>query len=221
MVPNVVATIKYETAHNSVIHEQSIYCPEIGEQVNLSKMLCDANNGVVDAQVNLAIFYQNGIMINKDLVESLRWFKKAAENGDAQAQLAVGQYYDMGVGTPVDHSQALKFYIAAAQNGNVSAQYNAAHLLERNSDSWDCSTIFDAIQFYKLAAHNGCALAQFKVYQLSRNGSFKAISMEEGDQHYRMAMSSHASISLRASEGDEDAIQQLLVLNAFIKGEIS
>ena len=42
-----------------------------------------AEQGFVDAELNLAAAYQNGVGVPKDQAEALMWYRKAAERGDA------------------------------------------------------------------------------------------------------------------------------------------
>ena len=48
-----------------------------------------AEQGVEEAQNNLARCYQKGLGVEKDLVKALEWANKAAENGDEKAKVTV------------------------------------------------------------------------------------------------------------------------------------
>ncbi|MBK7215004.1 MAG: sel1 repeat family protein [Bacteroidales bacterium] len=54
--------------------------PEIIEETKLR-----AESGEADAQCNLGIFYFFGQGVQRNLVESTKWYHRAAAQGDAQA----------------------------------------------------------------------------------------------------------------------------------------
>ena len=52
-----------------------------------------------DAQANLALIYQNGMLkTGRDLSKARHWFDVASENGDAKAEFWLGCYYQYGWG---------------------------------------------------------------------------------------------------------------------------
>jgi hypothetical protein len=66
--------------------------------------------------------YANGRGVEKDYVEAVKWYRKAAEQGDAKAQLNLGASYAKGDGVNKDTVQATKWYRKAAEQGEVVAQ---------------------------------------------------------------------------------------------------
>mgnify|MGYP002130524370 CR=1 FL=1 len=59
--------------------------------------------------------------VSKDEVESVKWFRKAADQGDATAQFNLGSMYANGQGTAQDYAQALRWYQAAAGQAPTAA----------------------------------------------------------------------------------------------------
>ena len=45
-----------------------------------------ADQGDVNAEVNLVLMFENGLGVKQDLEEALRWFRTAAHQGDAEAE---------------------------------------------------------------------------------------------------------------------------------------
>ena len=110
--------------------------PMSGQQITTLIKLAD--EGDVDAQVQLALMYKAGFTevlcaaipfnakkeiqrCRKDYPsnykEALKYFKMAAEAGDAVAQTHMGWFYDKGEGVKQDYNAALKWYrMAAAQD---------------------------------------------------------------------------------------------------------
>lgn len=82
-----------------------------------------AQQGNVDAQVQLGLLYSLGIACKKDLQESLRWYTLAAKRGNTSAQRILGEVYELGNQIPQNFAEAAKWYCLAAKNGDVHAQF--------------------------------------------------------------------------------------------------
>lgn len=85
-----------------------------------------AQEGDVVAQRNLALMYQRGRGVSKDLREAASWYRRAADQGDAGAQLALGAMYQTGRGTPQDYDVAASLYRKAMRGGSARAAYRLA-----------------------------------------------------------------------------------------------
>ncbi len=85
-----------------------------------------AQQGVVAAQYNLAMCYDNGQGVTRDYYEANKWYRKAAENGYSEAQVTLGARYMSGKGITRDPAQAVKWLTKAAEQGNADGQYNLA-----------------------------------------------------------------------------------------------
>jgi TPR repeat protein len=60
--------------------------------------------------------------VNKDLTESVKWYRKAAEQGHAKAQWNLGSFYRYGDGgISTDLTEAERWYQNAAEQGNATA----------------------------------------------------------------------------------------------------
>jgi hypothetical protein len=57
-----------------------------------------AENGLAEAQAQLAVVYLQGLGVPRNPVEALKWSTKAAEQGHPQGQFNIGAMYAMGVG---------------------------------------------------------------------------------------------------------------------------
>jgi TPR repeat protein len=77
----------------------------------LIKYKSAAVNNDVYAQAMVGSYYANdGYGVKKDFVESMYWYKMAAEKGMASAQYAVGVMYAEGDGVVKDVNEALRWY---------------------------------------------------------------------------------------------------------------
>ncbi len=83
-----------------------------------------ANQNYPDAQANLGVIYQKGILkTGRDLSKARHWFEAASENGDAKAQYWLGCYYQYGWGgLAKDRSKALDLYEKAVAGNYASAE---------------------------------------------------------------------------------------------------
>ncbi len=85
-----------------------------------------AEAGVVSAQLRLADYSLNGIIIKHDIWQAIYWYKKAAAQNDPYALFMLGTFADQGIGENINKKKALKFFIKSAQLGFARAQYNLA-----------------------------------------------------------------------------------------------
>jgi uncharacterized protein len=90
-----------------------------------------AEQGDVEAQIRLGYLYFDGLGVNQDYKEGVRWFRKAAEQGNAEAQGKIGIAYQLGKGDlPKDYKEAAKWFLKAAEQGAFNRYYNLGFLYE-------------------------------------------------------------------------------------------
>lgn len=82
-----------------------------------------AERGETWAQVNLGLLYAQGLGVQEDTREAMKWFRMAAEQGDATAQHCLGMIYEEGRGISPDYEKAAKWYRLAADQGFSWAQH--------------------------------------------------------------------------------------------------
>lgn len=61
-------------------------------QAAASLFLASAQLGKAEAQLNLGILYLNGLGVDQNNQEAVRWIRMAAERGEAQAQANMGHF---------------------------------------------------------------------------------------------------------------------------------
>ena len=66
--------------------------------------------------------FPQGMAVNKDLEEAVKWNTSAAELGDAGAQARLGYQYASGLGVERDLAAAERWYLASAQGDHVGGQ---------------------------------------------------------------------------------------------------
>ena len=70
--------------------------------------------------------YEGAGGAKKDLAESAKWYRKAAEAGLAKAQFNYGRMCQKGEGVTTDVIEAVKWMRASAEQGFANAQYYLA-----------------------------------------------------------------------------------------------
>ena len=125
-----------------------------------------AGRGEAEAQANLAILYQTGVGVPKDLAKAADLYNLAAAQGNAVAQNNLGRMYDKGIGVEKDLKKAVALYEKAANQGNADAQNNLAFLY------WNGvgvpRDLSKAMALYRQAADQGNTYAQQELGTLPR-----------------------------------------------------
>jgi hypothetical protein len=81
-----------------------------------------AEAGEARAQFLLGLAYEYGYAgLTKDVVQALRWSKRAAEQGIGLPETWVGDFYYDGIGVPIDYAEALAWYRRGSEHGYASA----------------------------------------------------------------------------------------------------
>jgi TPR repeat protein len=85
-----------------------------------------AEQGYPRAQFNLALRYDGGQGVPRDVGRPCHWFRKAAEQGYAPAQFNLGAALRQGPGPAQDSEKAILWYGRAGEQGHASSQFNLA-----------------------------------------------------------------------------------------------
>ena len=112
-----------------------------------------AEQGNMSAQIIMGWCYYYGDGVQKDKVESAKWYLKAAEQGEPSAQSHIGDCYDEGDGVEKNMSEAARWYRKAAVQGDADAQYNLG-LCYDNGDGVLQDKV-EAVKWYRKAAEQG------------------------------------------------------------------
>jgi TPR repeat protein len=80
------------------------------------------------AEYNLALAYQNGEAVPKDLEQAIDWYRKASDQGDVLALMNLGAMYENGVGVSADYLKAADLYRKAAEEGFAEGEYGLGFL---------------------------------------------------------------------------------------------
>jgi len=104
-------------------------------------------------QFSLALRYENGTGVKKNLAQAVNWYLRSAKNGNAKAQFNLASMYENGEGTARNIPQAIRWYTTAANNGDANAQVNLGNQYARGINI--PKNIQKAAKWYKRAADQG------------------------------------------------------------------
>ncbi len=124
-------------------------------------------------QFTLALRYEHGTGVKKNLPQAINWYLRAAKNNNAKAQFNLASLYENGEGVSRNIPQAIRWYYAAANNGDVNAQVNLGNKYARGNNVPKNTN--KAAYWYKRAADQGdmrgCANLNYLIK--SNNGVIK------------------------------------------------
>ena len=108
------------------------------EKANYAKAVENFNEAAVQGNLkamrNLAICYENGQGVEKNLPVALVWYEKAAKGGDEVSLRCVGNiyaYFPKEYGVKKDYAKAFDCYSLAAELGDAEAIYQIGRCYEK------------------------------------------------------------------------------------------
>lgn len=143
-----------QSAELEELYKRADFLQHIRPAEALSLFSSLAAGGHAKAQRKLGEMYLIGHGVDRDLHESAKWYRRAAEQGDAEAQNRLGERYESGTGVQQDYGQALYWFTKAAVQGLPEAKYNLAvmygkgHGVPRNDEAARSWCIKAAAQGY-------------------------------------------------------------------------
>ena len=135
-----------------------------------------AEQGLADAQYNLAWMYAHGEGVTQDYKKALKWYQLAVEQGDATAGHQLGEMYRFGQGVKTNYKEALKFYRLAAPQV-VQSQYSLGAMYYQGQGV-DQDIVIAYMWFY-VAAENGNPRSKGNVNVLAEEMKPKQIAKAE------------------------------------------
>jgi hypothetical protein len=93
------------------------------ERKHFDETLAKAKTGDAEARYEVARLYAQAEGTKKDIEESSRWCRLAAEQGLAKAQFTLSMRLITGVGAPRDQSESIKWMRKAADQGYARAEF--------------------------------------------------------------------------------------------------
>jgi TPR repeat protein len=113
-----------------------------------------AQSGSAEAQYMLGRAYYLGYGVARDLIETVKWYKKAAEQNYALAESGLSHLYLDGEGVAKDVTEAGRWLQKAAEHGHAVSQFTLALVLEQQGK------FAEAAVWHRKAAEQDLANAQ-------------------------------------------------------------
>lgn len=127
------------------------------QNMTINELQKQAEQGNVDAQLELASLYDNGQGVEQSREKAVEWYTKAAEQGNATAQCILGSCYHDGLIVKQSYEKAVEWYTKAAEQGDATAQgilgdcYDSGQGVEQSYEK--------ALRYYIMAALQGDIIA--------------------------------------------------------------
>ena len=144
-----------------------------------------AEQGGVQAQINLGAMYHKGVGVARNDGEAVKWWRRAAGQGHVETQVNLGAMYYKGVGVARNDEEAMKWTRLAAEQGHAQAQFNFGAMchkgegVEQNDE--------EAAKWIRLAAEQGHAQAQSNLGAMYHDGIGVARDYGEAVKWTRLA----------------------------------
>lgn len=196
----------------------------IPSQEELEQLKRNAEQDDAEAQYQLGRCYANGLGVEIDMLEAVRWFALAAEQGVALAQCALGNCYYYGYGVDYDCTKAVSWYLKAAKQGLAKAQCSLGKV-ECFNDELDKDYKQRDYYWFRLAADQGDAEGQWRLSQCCIYGSKEEIYwckkaaeqgytaaveyLKEKDEEWKIKQREKDELLKAASQGDVHAMAEL------------
>jgi len=117
-----------------------------------------ADIGDTFAQTNIGYMLSQGLGVEKNEKEAIKWYEKAALKGDSNAQFNIGSMCETGRGIEQNYEKALEWYSKSAEQGNAFAQANLGSLYYNGNG---VKVNYEkALYWYSKSAAQGYSLAQ-------------------------------------------------------------
>lgn len=143
-------------------------CASTKPTINIAEQMPLAKSGDPIAQLKLAVAYDAGIGIERNIQKAITWYEKSAEQGNAEAQNSLGGIYQAGDGVSQDSKEAVKWFAKAAEQNHPYAQNSLA--IRYLSGQGVKKDIVKALYWYEESASNGNIYAFRNLGQIYSTG---------------------------------------------------
>lgn len=150
-----------------------------------------AMKGDDSAQLSLGYSYRNGLGVERDDAEGVKWYFRSARQGNSYAQNNLGCCYEDGYGVEKDYAEAVKWYQKAADQGNATALFNLGECYE-NGYGFEVDYSM-AVRLYRESAEKGFAAAQRHLGLCYENGLGVTLNYAEAKKWFQKALESGSS----------------------------
>ncbi|MEA2085148.1 MAG: tetratricopeptide repeat protein [Thermodesulfobacteriota bacterium] len=134
----------------------------------ISDLVNRAEEGSVDAQIQLGIAYRNGEDVSKNPKRALFWFRKAVKQDSGVGKRLLGEMYENGNGVKRNFRKAARWYQKAADSGDLEALVNLGMLYETGQGV--TRDFREAVKLYQKAADHGFGDGRSHLWKMFERG---------------------------------------------------
>lgn len=153
-----------------------------------------ANLGSSKSLFVLGSYYENGIGVEKNHKEAVRFYLTAANLGHCNAQFFLGKCYEDGIGVEVNYDKAILWHTKAANQDNTASMLSLGIIYLRQDINYN-----KAFDWFSKAANQDDSYAQEMVGFCYKNGLGTSQDNSEAIKWYTKA----------ANKGNRDAQYEL------------
>jgi TPR repeat protein len=154
-----------------------------------------ARKGDGNAAALLGVAYEDGLRVQQDLSQAIRWYRQAAMQGDVKVQHHLALMYEQGKGAMPDFAEAARWYGKAASLGYAPSQCNLGNLYENGHGVQRDPA--QAAKWYEIAARQGDAQAQSNIGYMYNHGEGVVHDDQQAVYWYRKAAEQGFAIAQR------------------------
>ncbi len=183
--------------------------PQAVIQAGIRDLAGRAGAGDADARYALALAYENGEGVDRDLPLAARWYAKAAQQGHPDAQYRLGLMYESGEGIKPDYRRAAEWYRRAGGVGrHPGAQFAMGRLFYHGLGTAPDNAA--ALAWFRRAAMQGHAGSQYLLGEIYQRGWGVERNRVEAYKWFSLAMGHGDRISISGNLVDPAAARAAL-----------
>ena len=129
------------------------------DHIIFEKNKIEVEKGDAGTESALGWEYMNGIGVERDQAEGIKWYRKAVAQGSAEAEWYLADCYARGNGVEQDIAEAIKLYRKSAEQGYAVAEHDLGVCYEKGNGV--LKDYVEAFRWYSKAAEQGDALGQY------------------------------------------------------------
>lgn len=170
------------------------------------------------AMFAMGMVYAQGLGINKDLVESKRWYEKASEAGYMKADYNLAMMYRRGIGVEQNFEKAYEYLLRASQSNYPQTLYAVGYFLYKG---FGCSQNYiKAAEYFQQAAEKNHGYAMYMLGMCYRNGYGVDRDLSKAEFWLKKAAEKNVLPSQEELQADEpeNPIQPLYLKPLHVKG---
>ena len=174
--------------------------PTEADRKKFKETKAKAETGEAQAQADLGHCYEKGDGVTKDVVEAVKWFRKAAEQGNASGERGLGFSYFTGNGVTKDAVEAVKWFRKASEKGDSYAQCGLGFCYDLGNGV--TKDAVDAVKWYRKAAEQGNLTAETLLAYCYERGEGVTSDAVEAAKWYRKAEAQEPEAERKKSEAE-------------------